>query len=56
MEEEEGDGAVTPPLQPMRQELLAAAVEQGDTPMATVSIHMKVEGHRENFDRVPEMG
>jgi len=29
MEEEEGNGAVTPPLEPRRHELLAAAVREG---------------------------
>ena len=32
-----------------RHELLAAAVREGDTPAAAVSIHMNFEGSRENF-------
>ena len=49
MEEEEGNGWVTPPLEPRRHELLAAAVREGDTPAAAVSIHMNFVGSRENF-------
>jgi hypothetical protein len=49
MEEEEGNGAATPPLEPRRHELLAAAVREGDTPAAAVSIHMNFEGSCENF-------
>jgi len=32
-----------------QHELLAAAVREGDTPAAAVSIHMNCEGGRENF-------
>jgi len=49
MEEEERNGAVTPPLEPRLHELLAAVVREGDTPAAAVSIHMNFEGSRENF-------
>jgi len=49
MEEEEGNGAPTPPLEPRRHKLLAAAVREGDTPAAAVSIHMNFEGSCENF-------
>ena len=45
MEEEEG--GATPPLEPRREELLAAAVSEGDTPAAAVTINIK--GRRENF-------
>ena len=48
-EEEEGNGAATPPLEPGRYELLAAAVRKGDTPAAAVSIHMNFEDSCENF-------
>jgi len=48
-EEQEGNGAVTLPLEPRRHELLAAAVREGETPAATVSIHMNFEGSCENF-------
>ena len=49
MEEEEGNGGATPPLEPRRQGLLAAAAREGDTPAAAVSIDMNIEGRRENF-------
>ena len=49
MEEEEGNGAATPPLEPRWHEFLAAPVRQGDTPAAAVSIHMNFEGSCENF-------
>jgi len=49
MEEEEGNGVVTPPLEPRRHELLAATVREDDTPAAAVSIHMNFEGSCENF-------
>jgi len=49
MEEEEGNSGATLPLEPRRQELLAAAVREGDTPAAVVSIDMNIEGRRENF-------
>ena len=48
-EEEEGNGAATPPLEPRRHELLAAAVREGDTPAAAVFIHIIFKGSRENF-------
>ena len=47
MEEEEG--GATPPLEPRRQELLAAATREGDTYAAAVFIDMNIEGRRENF-------
>ena len=47
MEEEEGNGGAKPPMEPRREELLAAAVSEGDTPAAAVSIN--IEGSRENF-------
>ena len=53
MEEEEGNGATTPSLEPRRHELLVAAVREGDTPAAEVSIHMNFEGSRENFQPAP---
>ena len=43
MEEEEGNGETTPPLEPRRHELLAAAVGEDNTPAAAVSTHV-------NFD------
>ena len=49
MEEEEGSGATTPPLEPRRHELLAAGVREGHTPAAAVSIHMNFKSSRENF-------
>ena len=53
MEEEKADGAATPPLQPMRPELLAVADREVDTPVAAVSIHVNVEGRPENFRPAP---
>ena len=53
MDEEEADGAATPLLQPMRQELLAIAVRENDTPVAALSIHVNVEGRPENFRPAP---
>jgi len=44
MEEEEGNGEVTPPLEPRRHELLAATVGEDNTPAAAVSTHMNFEG------------
>ena len=44
MEEEEGNGEATPPLEPWRHELLAAAVGEDNTPAAAVSAHMNFEG------------
>lgn len=49
MEEEGENGGATPPLESRRQELLAAATREGDTPTAAVSINMNIEGRRENF-------
>ena len=49
MEEEEGNGEATPPLEPRRHELLAAAVGEDSTPAAAVSTHMNFEGRREFF-------
>ena len=49
MEEEEGNGETTPPLEPRRHELLAATVGEDNTPAATVSTHMNFEGRREFF-------
>jgi len=49
MEEEEGNGAGTRPLEPRRHALLAAAVREGDTPAAAVSIHMDFQGSSEKF-------
>jgi len=49
MEEEEGNGAATPPLEPRQHELLAAAVREGNTPAAAVLIPMNFEGSCENF-------
>ena len=49
MQEQEGNGAATPPLEPQQHELLAAAIREGDTPAAAVSIHMNFEGSCENF-------
>jgi len=49
MEEEEGNGETTPPLEPRRHELLAAAVGEDNTPAAVVSTHMNFEGNREFF-------
>ena len=37
------------PLEPRRQELLAAATREGDTHAAAVSIDMNIKGRRENF-------
>jgi len=48
-EEEEGNGAPTPTLEPRQHELLSATVREGDTPAGTVSIHMNFEGSCENF-------
>jgi len=49
MEEEEGNGEGTPPLEPRRHELLAAAVGENNTPAAAVSTHVNFEGSREFF-------
>jgi len=49
MEEEEGNGEDTPPLEPRRHELLAAAVGEDNTPAAAVSTHMNFEGRREIY-------
>ena len=49
MEEEEGNGEVTPPLEPRRHELLAVAVGEDNTPAVVVSTHMNFEGSREFF-------
>jgi len=49
MEEEEGNGQATPPLEPRRHELLAAAVGEDNMPAAAVSTHMNFEGSREFF-------
>jgi len=49
MEEEERNGEATPPLEPQRHELLAAAVGEDNTPEAAVSTHMNFEGRREFF-------
>jgi len=48
-EGEEGNGAVTLPLEPRRHELLATVVREDDTPAAEVSIRMNFEGSCENF-------
>jgi len=53
MEEEEGNGEVTPPLEPRRHELLAAAIGEDNTPAAAVSTHMNFEGRREFFFQPP---
>ena len=47
--EEEEYRVATPTLEPLREELLAAAVRADDTPAAAVSIDMNIEGRRENF-------
>jgi len=52
-EEEEGNGAATPPLEPRRHKLLAAAVRKGNTPAAAVSIHMNFEGAMPSYQRWP---
>ena len=44
MEDEEGNGEVTPPLEPGRHDLLATVVGEDNTPAAAVSIHMNFEG------------
>jgi len=49
MEEEEGNGEGTPPLEPRRHELLTAVVGKDNTPAAGVSTHMNFEGSREFF-------
>jgi len=48
-EEEEGNGEPTPPLEPRRHELLAAAVGEDNAPAAAVSTHMNFENRREFF-------
>ena len=53
MEEEEGNGEVTPPLEPRWHELLAAIVGEDNTPATTVSTHMDFEGSREFFFQPP---
>ena len=53
MEEEEGNGEVTPPLEPRRHELLTADVGEDNTPAAAVSTHMNFEGRREFFFQPP---
>ena len=53
MEEEEGNGEATPPLEPRRHEFLATAVGEDNTPAATVSTHMNFEGSREIFFEPP---
>ena len=53
MEEEEGNGEATPPLEPRRHELLTADVREDNTPAAAVSAHMKFEGSREFFFQPP---
>ena len=53
MEEEEGNGEGTPPLEPRRHELLTAAVGEDNTPAAAVSTHMNFEGRREFFFQPP---
>ena len=44
---DEGNGEVTPPLEPRRHELLVAGVGEDNTPAAAVSTHMNFEGRRE---------
>ena len=46
MQEEEGNGETTPPLEPRRHELLVADVGEDNTPAAAVSTHMNFEGSR----------
>jgi len=53
MEEEEGNGGVTPALEPRRHELLAPVVGEDNTPVAAVSTHMNFEGSREFFFEPP---
>jgi len=53
MEEEDGNGEVTPPLEPRRHELLVAVVGENNTPAAAVSTHMNFEGSREFFFQPP---
>ena len=53
MEEEDGNGEVTPPLEPRRHELLVAAVGEDNTPAVAVSTHMNFEGRREFFFQPP---
>ena len=49
MDEEEGNRGATPPLEPLREELLAAGVRAGDTPAAAFSIDMNIKGGCEIF-------
>jgi len=58
MEGKGQDGAATPSMEQQiggvqRQELLATALREDDTPVATISTHtnMKFEGQTENFHR-----
>ena len=53
MEEEEGNGGATPPLEPRWHELLAATVGEDNTPAEAVSTHMNFEGSREFFFQPP---
>ena len=53
MEGEEGNGEATPPLEPRRNEFLAAAVGEDNTPAAAISTDMNFEGSREFFFQPP---
>ena len=53
MEEEEGNGEVTPPLEARRHELLETVVGENNTPAGVVSTHMNFEGSREFFFQPP---
>jgi len=53
MEEEEGNGEVTPPLEPRRHEFLAATVAEDNTPAVAISTHMNFEGSCEFFFQPP---
>jgi len=49
MEEEEGNGETTPPLEPRRHEFLAVVVGEDNMSAVVVSTHMNFEGRREFF-------
>jgi len=53
MEEEEGNGEVTPPLEPRRHVFLVTVVGEVNTPAGAVSTHMNFEGSREFFFQPP---
>jgi len=50
---DEGNGEVTPLLEPRRHELVAATVREDNTPAAVVSTHINLEGSREFFFQPP---